>query len=46
MVVLRYASMPGSKQHVALDSRSLKAYVMGVVRRFDKVPARVWCLTR
>ena len=37
--------MPGSKQHVALDSRSLKAYVMGVVRRFDKVSARVWCLS-
>ena len=37
--------MPGSKQHVALDRRSLEAYLMGVVRRFDKVPASVWHLS-
>ena len=36
-----YVSMPGSKQRVALDRRSLKAYLMGVVRRFDEVPASV-----
>ena len=33
--------MPGSKQHVGLDRRSLEAYLMGVVRRFDEVPASV-----
>ena len=33
--------MPGSKQRVALDRRSLEAYLMGVVRRFDDVPASV-----
>ena len=38
--------MPGSKQHVGLDRRSLiEAYLMGVVRRFDEVPASVWRLS-
>ena len=45
MVVLRYASMPGSKQRVGLDRKSLEAYLMGVVRRFDEVPASVWRLS-
>ena len=33
------------KQHVGLDRRSLEAYFMGVVRRFDEVPASVWRLS-
>ena len=37
--------MPGSKQHVALDRRSLEAYLMGVVTRFGEVPASVWHLS-
>ena len=37
--------MPGSKQHVGLDRKSLEAYLMGVVRRFDEVPASVWRLS-
>ena len=41
VVLLCYVSMPGSKQHVALDLRSLEAYLMGVVRRFNEVAASV-----
>ena len=37
--------MPGSKQNVTLDRRSLEAYLMGVVRRFDEVSASVWRLS-
>ena len=37
--------MPGSKQPVALYRRSLEAYLMGVVRRLNEVPASVWRLS-
>ena len=37
--------MPGSKHYVPLDRRTLEAYLMGVVRRFNEVAASVWRLS-
>ena len=39
LIMYKHASMPGSKHYIA------EAYLMGVVRRFDEVPASIWRLS-